>query len=159
MMHTSQTATAGYSLDPYLSSGFGEVEMNKSDIIRQIAAENPQLIGKPTAIAKLCLTQKNIVVAAAAVNQALRSKKAAGVVPAVAKATTPAKATRAAKSTAPVKAAKSTAPVKAAKQGAAVKCEQGGSNCAVDVINAAKALLQKAGSAEHAKQVLEALTA
>ena len=109
--------------------------MNKSDIIRKVASENPQLAGKPTAIAKLCASQHNCEVSAAAVNQALKSKKA-------------------------VNPAKSAGAAKAAKRSVApVKGEQPGSSCAVDVINAAKSLLQLAGSVDNAKQVIEALTA
>lgn len=127
--------------------------MNKSDIIRKVASENPQLAGKPTAIAKLCASQHNCEVSAAAVNQALKSKKAVnpGAAPAPAKSTAAVKA---------VKPAKSAGAAKAAKRSVApVKGEQPGSSCAVDVINAAKSLLQLAGSVDNAKQVIEALTA
>jgi hypothetical protein len=158
-------------------------KINKSAVIREVAAANPTL--GPTAVANLCLEKHGVQVSAAHVNQALGKNKPAADKPA--KSTAPAKATvkvtpkpavaakaSAVKSTAPKQMSKTAAtalaiaqgrgpvspvPVKSVKSTKVAACTASTTCSAVDTINAGRALIDLAGGVEQAKAVLDAIRA
>lgn len=133
------------------------VMASKSELIRQVARENPQLVGKPTAIANLVMSQHSVTkVTPALVNQALGKK--AGEAVAAPKATKAPKAAAAKSVSKPaaaqVKPVKGVAP-RPAK--ARLSASVASAVSAADVVVTAKQLLTQAGGVNEAKKILDAI--